>query len=139
LARATAEGRKREFADHGWDADEIPDPQDPQTFQRSKLNWSELDEGEHARLLQLYRDLIALRRNEPDLSDPWLDNLAVDYDEQSRWIALRRGALTVACNLGVEPVSVPFAGEPVLSSEPADVHDQSTELPPHSFVILRAS
>ncbi len=40
LARATAEGRKAEFAGHGWDADEIPDPQDPQTFQRSKLNWS---------------------------------------------------------------------------------------------------
>ncbi|MGH3968768.1 MAG: malto-oligosyltrehalose trehalohydrolase, partial [Mycobacterium sp.] len=36
LARATAEGRKREFAEHGWDADEIPDPQDPATFQRSK-------------------------------------------------------------------------------------------------------
>ncbi len=32
LARATAEGRKREFAEHGWDADEIPDPQDPETF-----------------------------------------------------------------------------------------------------------
>jgi maltooligosyltrehalose trehalohydrolase len=137
LARATAEGRKREFADHGWDADDIPDPQDPQTFQRSKLNWSELDEGEHARLLQLYRGLIALRRNEPDLSDPWLSNLTVDFDEQSRWIALCRGTLTVACNLGVEPVSVPFTGEPVLSSEPADVREQSTELPAHSFAILR--
>jgi maltooligosyltrehalose trehalohydrolase len=137
LARATAEGRKREFADHGWDADAIPDPQDPHTFQRSKLNWSELDEGAHHRLLQLYRDLIALRRNEPDLCDPWLDNLIVDYDEQSRWIALRRGTLTVACNLGAEPVLVPFAGERVLSSESVDVRDQSTELPPHSFAILR--
>ncbi len=39
LARATAEGRKREFAEHGWDADEIPDPQDPHTYERSKLNW----------------------------------------------------------------------------------------------------
>ncbi len=137
LARATAEGRKREFADHGWDADAIPDPQDPHTFHRSKLNWSELDEGAHARLLQLYRDLIALRRNEPDLCDPWLDNLIVDYDEQSRWIALRRGTLTVACNLGAEPVLVPFAGELVLSSESVDVRDQSTELPPHSFAVLR--
>ena len=43
LARATAKGRKKEFADHGWNADDIPDPQDPQTFQRSKLDWSELD------------------------------------------------------------------------------------------------
>ena len=42
LARATAEGRKAEFAEHGWDADEIPDPQDPQTFLRSKLNWGEV-------------------------------------------------------------------------------------------------
>jgi maltooligosyltrehalose trehalohydrolase len=139
LARATAEGRKREFADHGWDADEIPDPQDPQTFQRSKLNWSELDEGEHARLLRLYRDLIALRRSEPDLSDPWLDKLIVDYDEEHRWIAVRRGALTVACNLGLEPVSVPFIGDLVMSSEPVDVGGQSAELPAHSFAILRTS
>ena len=107
LARATAEGRKREFADHGWDADDIPDPQDPQTFQRSKLDWSELGSAEHAKLLRVYQELIALRRNENDLSDPWLDNLGVDYDEAGRWIALRRGRLTVACNLGAEPVPVP--------------------------------
>ena len=56
LAQATADGRKAEFAEHGWDADDIPDPQDPQTFQRSKLNWDEVDAGEHARLLALYRD-----------------------------------------------------------------------------------
>jgi len=136
LARATAEGRKQEFAGHGWDADEIPDPQDPQTFQRSKLNWSELDEAEHARLLQLYQDLIALRRNESDLADRWLDNLVVDYDEEHRWIAVRRGGLTVACNLGTEPVSVPCAGEHVLSSEPIGSGDNSTELPGHSFAVL---
>ena len=39
---------RREFAEHGWDADEIPDPQDPETFLRSKLNWDEVDDGEHA-------------------------------------------------------------------------------------------
>jgi maltooligosyltrehalose trehalohydrolase len=137
LARATAEGRKREFADHGWDADMIPDPQDPQTFQRSKLDWSEVDAGEHAKLLQLYQDLIALRRNESDLADPWLENLIVDFDEEERWIALRRGSLTVACNLGSAPVSVPFAGELALSSEPVSVGDRHTELPSHSFAILR--
>ena len=53
LARATAEARKREFADHGWDADDIPDPQDPRTFQRSKLDWSELGNAEHAKLLRV--------------------------------------------------------------------------------------
>jgi maltooligosyltrehalose trehalohydrolase len=138
LARATAEGRKKEFADHGWNAEEIPDPQDPQTFQRSKLDWSELDADEHAKLLRLYQDLIALRRNETDLADPWLQGLLVDYDEGARWIVMRRSRLTVACNLGAEPVSVPFAGELVLCSDPPDVGDESTVLPPHSFVILCA-
>ncbi len=137
LARATAEGRKREFADHGWDADMIPDPQDPQTFQRSKLDWSEVDAGEHAKLLRLYRDLITLRRNESELADPWLENLIVDFDEEDRWIVLRRGSLTVACNLGSAPVSVPFAGELALSSERVSVGEEHTELPSHSFAILR--
>jgi maltooligosyltrehalose trehalohydrolase len=138
LARATAEGRKKEFADHGWDADEIPDPQDPQTFQRSKLDWSELDAGDHARLLALYRDLIALRRSETDLAEPWLQRLVVDYDEDARWIAMRRGRLTVACNLGADPVTVPFAGDLVLCSDFPTVGDARTELPAHSFAILRA-
>jgi maltooligosyltrehalose trehalohydrolase len=138
LARATAEGRKKEFADHGWDADDIPDPQDPQTFQRSKLDWSELDTGEHARLRRVYQDLIALRRSETDLADPWLEHLIVDYDEQARWIVLRRGRLAVACNLGAESVAVPATGELVLCSESPGIGDETTELGPHSFAILRA-
>ncbi len=100
LARATAEGRKKEFAEHGWDADDIPDPQDPETFQRSKLNWDEAEHGDHALLRAFYRDLIALRRNEPDFADPWLDNLRIDYDEDARWFVMRRGALSIVCNLG---------------------------------------
>ncbi|MDT7733570.1 MAG: maltooligosyltrehalose trehalohydrolase [Mycobacterium sp.] len=138
LARATAEGRKREFADHGWNADDIPDPQEPQTFQRSKLDWSELDSADHAKLLGVYRALIALRRNESDMGDPWLDDLDVGYDEPGRWIALHRGSLTVACNLGADPVPVPFTGEVVLGSEPISAGEQSTDLPSHSFVILRS-
>ena len=56
LASATAEGRKAEFADHGWDADEsrILKTRD---FVRSKLNWDEPDVGEHARLWQVYQAL----------------------------------------------------------------------------------
>jgi maltooligosyltrehalose trehalohydrolase len=138
LARATAEGRKKEFADHGWDADDIPDPQDPQTFQRSKLDWSELDTGDHARLLRIYHDLIALRRSETDLADPWLEHLIVDYDEDARWIVMRRSKLAVACNLGAEPVAIPFTGELVLYSDSPGVGDESTELAPYSFAILRA-
>jgi len=136
LARATAEGRKAEFAAHGWDADEIPDPQDIETFSRSKLKWDELDSGDHARLLELYRALIALRHDEPDLADPWLDHMSVDYDEEQRWIALHRGAFTLVCNMGEETVTVPVAGEVVLASADPTV-GAGTELPGQSFTILR--
>jgi maltooligosyltrehalose trehalohydrolase len=138
LARATAEGRKAEFAGHGWDADDIPDPQDPQTFQRSKLNWAEVGAGEHARLHRLYRELIALRHNEPDLADPWLDHLVVDYDEDQHWIILRRNRLMIACNLGTEPTTLPVTGELVLAWDRPEIGGETTELPAHSFALLRS-
>lgn len=141
LARATAEGRKAEFAEHGWDASrkgEIPDPQDPETFARSKLNWAEVDTGEHARLRRLYRDLIALRRTDPDLADPWLEHLTVDYDEDQGWIAVSRGRLRIVCNLGAEPVRVPVGGDVVLAWEEPTVDADGAVLQGHSFVILAA-
>lgn len=139
LAKATAEGRKAEFAEHGWDADEIPDPQDPRTFTNSKLDWAEVDTGEHARLRRLYRDLIALRRDHPDLADPWLENLTVDYDEGQGWIVVSRGRLRIACNLGAERVRVPVSGEVVLAWDEPAVHPDETELPGQSFAILRSA
>ncbi|TFV60709.1 malto-oligosyltrehalose trehalohydrolase [Mycobacterium sp. PS03-16] len=138
LARATAEGRKKEFAEHGWDADEIPDPQDPETFLRSKLKWDEIGDGDHGRLLTLYKDLIALRHSEPDLADPWLDHMTVDFDEDRRWIVLHRGSLAIACNLGAEAADVPVTGEVVLAwGEPA-AGAGATRLDGHSFAVLRS-
>ncbi|OLP03131.1 malto-oligosyltrehalose trehalohydrolase [Mycolicibacterium porcinum] len=138
LARATAEGRKAEFAEHGWDADEIPDPQDPETFLRSKLNWDEVADGDHARLHRTYRELIALRRTEPDLADPWLDHMTIDFDEEQRWIVLHRGALAIACNLGAGPVSVPVTGELVAAWDAPDIGSDATTLAGQSFAILRS-
>ncbi|MGZ4577617.1 MAG: malto-oligosyltrehalose trehalohydrolase [Mycobacterium sp.] len=136
LAKATAEGRKAEFAEHGWDADDIPDPQDPQTFQNSKLDWDEVDSGEHGRLHRLYRDLIDLRHSDPDLADPWLEHLTVDFDEEQRWISVSRGRLRIVCNLGAEAVKVPVGGDVVLAwSEPA-VDAGGTMLEGHSLAIL---
>ncbi len=137
LARATVQGRKAEFAEHGWDADDIPDPQDPQTFARSKLNWGEVDAGEHARLLGFYRDLITLRRNDSDMADPWLEHLSVDYDEELRWITLSRGQLRIVCNLGTEPVTVPVAGDVVLAWGEPTGSGEGTVLEGYSVAILR--
>jgi maltooligosyltrehalose trehalohydrolase len=137
LAEATRAGRKAEFAEHGWDADEIPDPQDPRTFQRSKLDWAEIDSGEHPRLLKLYRDLISLRRSEADLADSCLDHLVVEYDEAQRWIVLRRNRLAIVCNLGSQAVTVPVHGELVLAWDPPEIGDEASQVPAQSFAILR--
>ncbi|ORI16986.1 malto-oligosyltrehalose trehalohydrolase [Rhodococcus sp. 1163] len=141
LGKATAEGRKAEFAAHGWDSADIPDPQDPETFQRSTLNWSELGTGDHAQLLQIYRDLLSLRREYSELTDPWLENFSVDYDEDERWIVLHRGSLRLACNLAPHEVTVPVGGIPLLSWSPptSDETGSATTIPGHSFTILAAN
>jgi maltooligosyltrehalose trehalohydrolase len=99
LARAVRDGRRREFAAHGWAAQDVPDPQDPATRHRSCLDRSEREREPHARLLAWYRDLIALRRAEPDLTDPDLSIVTVAFDEAERWLAFRRGDVFVVVNL----------------------------------------
>jgi maltooligosyltrehalose trehalohydrolase len=117
LARAVTEGRRREFSRHGWSG-EVPDPQAVETFRRSVLDWAEPGRPPHRELLAWYRDLIALRRRLPDLTDPRLTETAVDYDEAARWLVLRRGAVRVAANFGSGEATVPVSGDLVLASDP---------------------
>lgn len=58
LQNAVREGRRSEFKDFAWD--DVPDPQDPQTFERSRLSW--IGGGNHGEMLDWYRELIALRK-----------------------------------------------------------------------------
>jgi maltooligosyltrehalose trehalohydrolase len=118
LAAAVRDGRRAEFAAFGWAADDVPDPQDPATFRNSKLDWSELSQPEHAELLDWYRELIALRRAEPELTDPWLANTSVSYDAAARWIVVRRGGLRVAVNLADHEQMVPLDQGPELAALP---------------------
>ena len=140
LGQAVTEGRKKEFATHGWTGD-VPDPQDPATFLRSKLDWSELDREPHAGLLAWYRELIALRGRTPELTDPRLDRLVADYDEDARWIVLHRGDLRVAANLSTRPVTIPVAGDhsAVLAASQPGVRlgQDSVTLPAACFACFR--
>ncbi|MEU5400462.1 malto-oligosyltrehalose trehalohydrolase [Streptomyces sp. NPDC005963] len=108
LAAAVREGRRREFAAHGWVEAEVPDPQDPATYERSRLDRSERERPPHARLLAWHRELIALRRAQPDLADPDLAAVKVAYDERAGWLAVRRGEVRIAVNLSEEPVAIPL-------------------------------
>ena len=122
LGKATAEGRIREFERMGWDPAVVPDPQDPETFTRSKLDWAEAAEGDHARLLELYRALIALRRATPDLTEPGFEDTAVDVSEDEGWLLLRRGRTEVAMNFSAEarrlagPRGAPWPWPPTTAS-----------------------
>lgn len=58
LQKAVSDGRRNEFKD--FDFQDVPDPQDPKTFQRSKLNWSLAQDGNA--MLNWYRSLLSLRR-----------------------------------------------------------------------------
>ncbi|GGT11063.1 malto-oligosyltrehalose trehalohydrolase [Streptomyces chromofuscus] len=112
LAEAVRRGRRREFAAHGWAEEDVPDPQDPATRDRSCLDWAEPDREPHARVLAWYRRLIALRREQPDLTDPDLSDIKVAHDEEARWLAFRRGDVCVAVNLAETPAEIPLGTRP---------------------------
>ncbi len=138
IGAATATGRKAEFAEHGWSTDDVPDPQDPATFARSVLDWTEPARPDHARLFACYQALLALRRDRAEITDPWLTRVEVDYDEDDRWIAVRRGPLRLLCNLSPDPVTVEAHGRVVLAwdESPPDPVGGRTALAGHSFLIL---
>jgi len=112
LADAVREGRRREFAAYGWDADDVPDPQDPATFERSRIDWAELNKEPHLELFEWYRQLLSLRRQCWQLSDARLDRVRCEYDEDARWFVLYREGLAVAANFASERQSVPLTGAP---------------------------
>jgi maltooligosyltrehalose trehalohydrolase len=124
LGEAVRRGRRAEFASHGWDTDDIPDPQSPATFEASKLDWKEPQGERGERLLAWTRDLIALRRNRSDLSDGRRDRVRVTYDDAGSWIVVRRGGTAVVCNLSTDRQAVPVGATPagvLLASAPGFV------------------
>ena len=66
LIEAVREGRKKEFEGFHWNA-EPPDPQDVETFERSKLQWEKRMQGKHSVILNWHKHLLALRKKHPAL------------------------------------------------------------------------
>jgi malto-oligosyltrehalose trehalohydrolase len=140
LAAAVARGRREEFARHGWAAADIPDPQDPATFTRSKLDWAQPGQDAHRDMLAWYRELIALRRVRPELTDPRLDRVRAEQNEQDRWLVVHRGRLRIAVNLGPSPQRLPLGapGTGVLAaSSPGVTLDGDTvAMPAATFAVI---
>ena len=138
LAAAVSAGRRSEFASFGWQPDEVPDPQDPATFARSKLRWTEVESGQHLAMLRWHAALIALRAARPGLRDGNRSLLTVDFDESARRLVMRRDGVMVACNWGDATITIDVedAATPVLLSEKATTHAGRLHLQPDSVAIM---
>jgi len=89
LAEAVREGRKKEFAAFHISG-EAPDPTAEETFQQSKLQWDLLHQQPHETMLQYYKALIALRKQQPALRHLNRQQLSVDTNEEQKILLLHR-------------------------------------------------
>lgn len=64
LIEAVRVGRRKEFESFHWSG-EMPDPQSPETFERSKLRWEQRYSGQGQKIALYYRALLELRRRHP--------------------------------------------------------------------------
>jgi maltooligosyltrehalose trehalohydrolase len=139
LARAVSEGRRREFAAFGWQPEDVPDPQAPETFLHSRLDWTEIAREPHASLLAWHRDLIALRRRGAAVGTGH-ERPRAGYDDKAGWLVVSFGDRTLTCNLGPRTQHVPLdpgVFEIVLASEDSvRLVANGVELPPDSVAIL---
>jgi maltooligosyltrehalose trehalohydrolase len=116
LAKAVTEGRAREFESFGW-AGEVPDPQSKDSFERSKLDWSEPEHPPHAELLDWHRRLIAIRASRAFAGGRAKPKIR--FDEKARWLRFELGGVLAAFNFGDAPRRIPLpagAWETVLDS-----------------------
>ena len=128
IAQATRKGRREEFASFAaFSHEEVPDPQDPATFQRSKLT-REVDRD----LQDLYGELLSVRRQLPAG-----DADEITFSEDARWLRVRRGAFELVANFGSEALQLD-ASEPEvrLCTSAVTERDEQLALPPRSGVLL---
>jgi len=141
LGRQVSEGRRNEFKAFGWKPEDVPDPQDPATFQRSKLKWEETGTEPHASLLRWYKALIALRHASRPLSDGRLDQIEISFDEAAQWFVVKRKQVEVLCNLAANRQAVPKncnLRTVLCSEEDWKIDSGCIELPGESVAIATA-
>jgi maltooligosyltrehalose trehalohydrolase len=96
IADATREGRRREFADFtAFSGQELPDPQDPATFERSKLDPTAGDPNHEA----FYAELLRLRRELPRTT-------RTTADENARTLRIRRGDVELVADFANRTVEL---------------------------------
>ena len=130
LAAAVREGRKREFARFkqfapGTGTIEPPDPTSADTFQSAKLDWSKSDAPSHAKWLELYRRLLAIRQRDivpliPQITNGRCTRLEDNGAFAVDWAAAHGSLLHLIANLSdrAVPIVVKPAGRVIYATHP---------------------
>ena len=107
LGRLVAEGRSREFSSFSWQGT-VPNPQEAETFTRSKLDWSEMSQPAHAELLEWYRQLIRLRHGKMAAAPGTAargargrGRAAVKFDAAAGWLTFIHAGLLCVFNFAL--------------------------------------
>ena len=134
LGKAVSEGRMEEFGAHGWEEiygenPWVPDPQSTETFETSKLDWAEIEQGKHAKMFDWYRRLIKLRQE--------FQPKTTKCDWGEGWFRMRCEGLAVVINSGDKPVQIESDGEIVESWGQAELADGKLTLQEKSVAIIR--
>lgn len=111
LAEAVRRGRREEFSAFARKG-EFPDPQDPETFRRSRLNREQRRQGRNRVIFDFYRELLRLRKELPALRHPDKENIEARTmaGTSALWLSRWKGdnRVTALFNLGQEKVSLDF-------------------------------
>lgn len=89
LIEAVRKGRKQEFAAFHAEG-EAPDPQAPDTFRQTVLDWSTATGEPHYTLWKLYRHLIRLRKQYRSIASTPRDEMKVLLSEDATTVTVQR-------------------------------------------------
>ncbi len=141
LGRRVAEGRSREFSAFRWQG-AVPDPQEADTFERSKLNWSELSAPRHAELLEWHRKLIGIRRDKvvpPRESSADSAKAVTNFDAEAGWLTFVHNGVLAVFNFADQVQTVPRPGGEwrlVLSSESTEAQALDAMSPRSTLIYI---
>jgi len=137
MRRLVSEGRKRDFA--LFFGDEVPNPEDIETFEKSKLNWDEINTGKHAEMLAWTKALIKLRRCTVALNDGNMHHLMVSSDDKRMTLVMQREEARIVVNLGTESQRfdlIDGEGLCLISRTGIDIANNAIELPGMTLAVL---
>ena len=137
MRRLVSEGRKRDFA--LFFGNEVPNPEDIGTFEKSKLNWDEIGEGKHAEMLGWTKALIKLRRSTAALNDGNMHHLMVTTDDKRMTLVMDREEIRILVNLGTESQHFDLLdgeGLCLISRLGIDIADNAIDLPGMTLAVL---